>query len=109
MSGKKSGVSPLEVRKQLLIVESEINRVRLVREWQTLTGELGNLADQAKSFNTLTAAGLALVTGLAAFTSHQPAPGGEKISWLQKILKGAKLAATLWQVFRPHHPGRAKK
>lgn len=101
MFGKKSALSPLESRKQLLIAESEINRASLHRDWHALTNELGHLADQAKSFNTLTASVMSLVSGLAAFTSGKPAPEVEKTSWLQKVFKGAKLATTIWQLFRP--------
>ncbi len=36
MFGKTSHVSPLELRKQLLIAESELNRAQLSEEWQTL-------------------------------------------------------------------------
>ena len=40
-------------RKQLLIAESELNRVELLREWRTLADGAGRLADRAVSFKTV--------------------------------------------------------
>ena len=45
MSGKKitNGLSPLEARKQLLLVESELNRAQLINELRGFKDELHQL------------------------------------------------------------------
>ena len=100
MSEKKSFVTPLELRKQLLIAESELNRVRLLQEWQTMGDGLYHLADQARSLNNMASSTMSLVSGLASLTSGEPAPTGSKISWFKKAISGARLASTIWLLFR---------
>ena len=100
MSGKKSRVTPLELRKQLLIAESEINRAQLVREWVAMTAGVRTLTDRAKSFSSIAASAAVLVAGLAAFRRGKPADPDAKPSWLQTLLKGAGLISNLWLAFR---------
>ena len=53
MFGRKPRLSPLAVRKQLLIAESEVNRVRLNQDWQALAGEVGSFTDRVQSFSKM--------------------------------------------------------
>ena len=101
-------MNPLQSRKQLLIAESELNRVQLLQEWRTLTDEVGNVADRAKSFNGMASSILSLVAAVGFFTNSKPAPAAAKSSWLQKISSGVKLASTVWLMFRPRGSGSEK-
>ena len=94
-------MKPLESRKQLLIVESELNRAQLVQEWQVVRAEVQALADQARTVRSMASAVTTLVTGLASCRRKSSPPAAGKTSWLQTILKGAGLVSTLWQSFRP--------
>ena len=109
MSGKIPRVNPLQSRKQLLIAESEINRVQLGRDWQKLTAEAGAVADRAKSFNGMATSILSLVAAVGTFTNAAPSPAAAKTSWLQKISSGAKLASTVWLMFRARSADTGKK
>ena len=100
MSGKNSRMKPLELRKQLLITESELNRAQLVQDWRIMAGEARTLVHQAKTISSLASAAASLVAGLVNFRRNKPA-AAEKPSWWQTILKGAGLVSTLWQSFRP--------
>lgn len=100
MSGEKPSLSPLELRKQLLIAESEINRVQLRQEWETMTEEIRGLADRAKTISSYASVTAVLVAGLAAFRRSRAAPGDEKRSWVRIILKGLRLAGSIWLAFR---------
>ena len=93
-------MTQLELRKQLLIAESEINRVRLREEWHGMANGIHRLTDRAKSFGSIASAAAVLVAGLAALRGGQPAGGGAKASWLQTIIKGAGLVSNLWLAFR---------
>jgi len=94
-------MKPLESRKQLLIAESELNRAQLVQDWQTMAGEARLLANQAKTISSIASAAASLVGGLLFLRRKISAPAAEKPPWWQTILKGAGLASTLWQSFRP--------
>ena len=99
MFGQESRVSALESRKRLLVAESEVNRARLQQEWEVVAGGLANLAERARSFNTMASTTVPLVAGLAAIASANPARAAQA-SWLQKALNGARLVSTVWLVFR---------
>ena len=100
MFGKKSRVCPLELRKQLLIAESELNRAHLAQEWGAMAVGVRTLTDRAKSFGSIASAAALLVAGLAAFRRGKCVDADVKPSWLQIILKGAGLVSTLWLAFR---------
>ena len=58
------------------------------------------LAHQAKTMTAWASAAAALVAGLTAWRGGPPAPSAAKLSWFQKILNGARLAATIWFALR---------
>jgi hypothetical protein len=94
-------MNQLEARKQLLIAESEINRLQLVREWQAMAEDVRSITHKAWSLGALAMAGASFVSGLMSFQRAKPAPAGEKLSWWQTVLKGAQLAAAIWSEFSP--------
>jgi hypothetical protein len=101
MFGKNPRINSLEARKQLLIAESEINRVQLVREWQTMADGVRSIANRARSIRVLALAAASLIFRLVSFRRAKSAPAGEKSSWWRTLLKGAQLAVALWAEFRP--------
>jgi FtsH-binding integral membrane protein len=94
-------MNPLESRKQLLIVESELNRAQLAGEVAALRADVRALTRRAKSFSAIASSAAALVAALAAFQRGKSAGAGAKRSWLQIILKGAGLISTIWLALRP--------
>jgi len=100
MFGNDSHLSPLVVRKRLLITESELNRTHLSQEWRML-GQ--GASDMSRRFTTLGAwvSSLALVvTGVAAWHRRPlPAPAA-RFPWLRKLLHGASVASTFWLASR---------
>jgi hypothetical protein len=86
----------LALRKQLLIEESEINRA-----WQATTGEVQSLVRRAGTISSMVSLTAAVLARLACFRHQKSAPAAEKPSWLQTLLKGAGVLATVWQAFRP--------
>ena len=99
MFGKKSHVSPLGSRKQLLIAESELNRAQLSEEWQTMGHGVRDLAHRAKTIAALASSATLLVAGVTALWRGSRAPGTAKSSWFQKVLNGARVASTIWFAF----------
>jgi len=90
----------LSTRKKLLIAESELNRAHLAQEWQAVTDDIHALAHQARTIRSLAAMALTAVSSLVSLRHKAPVPSAEKPSWLQSLLKGAKLAGSLWAEFR---------
>lgn len=83
----------------MLIAESELNRAHLIQDWQTMTGVVHALTDEARVLRSLASAGAALVTGFVAFRRKKAAASAGKTSWLQTILNGAGEISNLWKVF----------
>jgi hypothetical protein len=100
MFGNQSHLSPLESRKQLLIAESELNRAQLSEEWQMMAERVRGLADRAKTIGSFASAAAALVTGSAAFRRSKPMSVAEKPSWVETVLRGMRLALTIWLTIR---------
>ena len=109
MFGTKPRVSPLESRKRLLISESEINRVQLFQEWETVAEGVRGLACWTRSLGTTASSATALVNCLVTFTGGRSAPGAAKSSWVQKVASGAHLASTIWLAFRSRGSDAGKK
>ena len=100
MSGKNPRMNPLDLRKQLLITESELNRAQLVGDMTALTAGVRALTGRVKSFRAIAASATVLVAGLAVFRRMKSVPAGGKPFWLQTILKGTGLVSTIWRTFR---------
>jgi len=101
MSGKKPPVNSLELRKQLLIAESEINRAQLRQEWRAVTDGVRCVADRAKTLGSFASAAAALMAGLVAFRRSKAPPDTGKSSWVRTVLKALRLAGSIWLAFRP--------
>jgi hypothetical protein len=107
MFGKNPRLNPLVSRKQLLIAESELNRAQLVEEWQTMTDGVRSVAKRTRTISFIASAAASLIAGLGSFRHARFAPADEKPSWWQTLLRGVRLAGSLWSEFRPQ--GRNQK
>jgi hypothetical protein len=94
-------MNSLRARKQLLIAESEINRLQLVKEWKVMAGEAGSVAHRARTISSLTVAAASLIFGVVSFRRSKSGPASEKHSWRQTLLKAARLAGSLWLEISP--------
>lgn len=105
MPGKNVQLSPLAARKQLLLVESELNRVQLLNELRDLQGELHQLRAQAQAIGSVagSAAKVAATVSVIGnvFTQRKNNEKG-KSSWLSKLLSGARTGASLWAAWQTH-------
>jgi len=101
MSGTTSHLTASGVRKQLLLVESDMNRLQLLEEWQTLGRESRELVQHARSacsvVTTVAAMGIA---GIKAFRDSGPAGRQHKYSWLSTLISSLRLGASVWKAFR---------
>ena len=106
MFGKNPRLSPLAARKQLLLVESELNRAQMAQEWRTMAGEVLALASQARTVTALASAAASLISGLVSWRHKKSAPSAEKPSWLQTALKGLGWVSKFNRAFHSQAPGQ---
>ena len=100
MFGKPNGITPLQAHKQLLIVESELNREQLQEELSAIRESVGQTVSRLKTVGSLASVATLLVAGVSAFRHKSNAPSETKTSWVGTILKGAQIAGSLWLGFR---------
>jgi hypothetical protein len=96
MFGNNSYLSPLAVRKRLLIAESELNRAHLAEDWRTMGQGAYHLGHRFTTVGACVSSLALVVTGIAAWRRRPlPAPAA-RFPWLQKLLHGASVASTIW-------------
>jgi hypothetical protein len=103
MSGKNLHLTPLESRKQLLLVESELNRAQLLNELRDFNHEIHHLKTQVRSAGTLITSAAKLATTFSAIVSaftHRDTGENGKPSWLSTLINGARTGATIWGAIR---------
>jgi hypothetical protein len=102
MPGKKSQLTPLETRKQLLLVESELNRVQLLNELRDWKNELHNLKQQMEAIGSMVSVAAKLTATFSAVGrafSHRN-EGDNQPSWVSMLLDGAQAGTSLWLLLR---------
>jgi hypothetical protein len=109
MFGKHPHLNPLQSRKQMLIAESELDRARLVQEWQTMAGQVRSLRGRAQSWSAIASSAAVLVTGLAAFRHNNRSEANTKPSWLETALKWVSLGSTFWMAMRSQRRDASEK
>jgi hypothetical protein len=102
MSGKTHGLTPLETRKQLLLVESELNRMQLVNELREFKSEYQELKKQVHALRSIMSSATTLTETFnqirSVFTQDEKKPAGS--SWLSGLVNGAKTCASIFGAFR---------
>ena len=102
MFGRPPALTALQTRKQLLLAESELNRAQFKEDWQTARQDLSVLAGQARTISSFVAIGAVLLGGLAVWRRINSAPpAAKRVSWLDRLHKGASLVSTIWAAIRP--------
>lgn len=99
-------MTPLMARKELLVVESEINRAELGRECSALRDEAAEFASgltgDANALGSLASAGAAFfTTGSALRRLLLNGNGAQKTSWVQALINGARAGISVWLALRP--------
>jgi hypothetical protein len=99
----KNNLTPIDSRKQLLLVESELNRVQLINELQELKHEIRHLKEQVETVGAIASSAVKLATTFSsigsAFTRRGP-DEKQKSSWISTLVNGARAGASLWSAFK---------
>jgi hypothetical protein len=105
MPGKNLHLTPLESRKQLLLVESELNRAQLVNELRDLNIEIQQLNGQVQAVGTLVSSAARVAATFSAIRgafTHRDAGENGTSSWLSTLLNGARTGASIWSALQSH-------
>jgi len=97
------------MRKDLLIAESELNRAQLREEWEAATKWHYTLRAGARTVGSIASAVALLVSGVRAFRCKGDTRNGVGASWLQPLIKGAGLIASICETFRSRNEGQKNK
>jgi hypothetical protein len=101
MSGEKSNLTSLESRKQLLLLESELNRVQLLEDLNRLRGEVRRLKNKVCGIGSLaSAAALFPLFSIFRQTLEERENQADKSSWISRLLKGIETGVALWSALR---------
>jgi len=99
MPGTTPKMTALQIRKRLLVTESELNRIQLLEEFSALRNGTGALAEQVQSLTSAASRAAAVWAGFTAL--KRASPGAASSGFVSKVLNVARLGATLWFAFRP--------
>ncbi len=90
----------LELRKQLLIAESELNRIQLSAENAALHSGVHTFTNGVTTIEAIASSAAMLATNLASIPRTQHA-AGTKTERLQIVLDGAVLISSIWMTLNP--------
>ena len=97
MSRTKFKLSPLAVRKQLLLVESDLNRAQFANEYAALNDQVRGLTGE---FQGLISTATALVSGVQAVRGLWSERRENKGSWFSKLFNVVRSGASAWSAFK---------
>ena len=101
MFGKNPQLTPLQLRKQLLLAESELHRAQVEADCLALRREVQAFTHRVRTVGCVVSTATTLLALLAAWRRPAAVPVAQKTSWLPALLKGAGLFAAFWSSGRP--------
>ncbi len=103
MPGKNFQLTPLASRKQLLLMESELNRAQLLNELREFKSEIQQVKDQVQAIGSLASSAAKLsatFSGIGNIFNPGAAGGNGQSSWIAKLLNGLRTGASIWGAIR---------
>jgi hypothetical protein len=94
-------MNPLQLRKELLIAESELNRAKLAGEITSIIARARTFTDRAKSLASMASSAAALMAGIVSYRNGRRDTRDGVPAWTQTLFKGANVVSNLWKMFRP--------
>ena len=104
MLRKNARLKELDIRKQLLLAESEVHRAKLVEEFDDLKGEVGHLKKHVLTAGSIASSAVLVGAAVSLFSrrrfGHHVKPEEKhnnhgKMAWVSSALKGARVGASL--------------
>lgn len=99
-------MNSLALQKQLLIAESELNRVQILATMVALRPCTRRFTDRTISLAMIASAAVRLMRGIIDLRSAKYGSGPGKLSRMQTMMKVGGMVATLWLVVCPPEPNQ---
>jgi hypothetical protein len=98
MPREHPSLSPLQARKQLLLLEADLHRAQFGTELGKLNHAVKAVVHQAASLGSMVSLAALLVSGLSGF--RRKAPTDRKPRLITRLFSLAKFATTAWIALR---------
>lgn len=106
MSRKTTSLSELKTRRQLLIVESELNRAQMGTEWLAFREGVHHWSRQVRAVGSMATSAVSIGSNVGGFFRglfhHEPRPAAHKPSVISTVFKGARAGFSIWNSIRQH-------
>ena len=102
MPGEKPKLTPLAARKQLLLLESDLNRAQFIEALHDWKDAFHRSKEHLTRFGTIASTAARLTTTFSTarrLFSRNSNPGGKK-SWFSMVFDGVSTGASLWYLLR---------
>ena|ERR1700733_11048625 len=98
----KIRLTPLEIRKQMLLMESELNRSQLAHEWNDLKNEIRRVTNPLRAAGAIwsSAAKIGATISVLRQLLHRENGSPEKKSFVSRLVNGARTGISLWTTLR---------
>ncbi|MEY2789103.1 MAG: hypothetical protein RLZZ34_2246 [Verrucomicrobiota bacterium] len=99
-------MNPLEIRKRLLVAESDLLRVRLSEDFESLRSVWEQSGIRGRFWSDWVASLAAMVTGLGSLRSGISSDPVRPRSWVSRWVQGAGLLSSVWLAWKRARGGR---
>src|ERR1700761_4827408 len=99
MPRKTNGLTALEMRKQLLVVESELNRAHLDHDLQIIMAKVHHVAGQLSALGSIASSVGEFGPSVAGFfngLAGSDKKEGGKETWFSRLFTGVRAGVDLW-------------
>ena len=103
MFGKKSYLKALETRKQEILAQSDVHRIELLKDWETIKTELHQVKKHVRTAGTVASSAVVLAAAASVLRrKHEPSKteNHAKVPWVAAALKGAQVGASMFMKLR---------
>ncbi|MEN9776873.1 MAG: hypothetical protein RJB04_628 [Verrucomicrobiota bacterium] len=101
-------MNPLETRKRLLMAESDLLRIQLTEDIESLRSAWDRSGSRARIWSGLISSIPMLMAGMSALHPKPTADGGSRRSWGTLLLQGAGLLSTVWLSWKRARSGPSR-
>ena len=101
-------MNTLETRKRLLIAESDLLRIQLSEDIESLRSAWDRSGARARVWGGLVTSVAALMAGMTTLRPKSTADGSNRRSWGALLLQGASLLSAVWLSWKRARGGSAR-
>ncbi len=101
-------MNALETRKQLLMAESDLLRIQLSEDIESLRSAWNRSGARARVWSGLISSIAVLMAGMTTLRPKPMSGGGNRRSWVTVLLQGASLLSAVWLSWKRARSGSSR-